>query len=137
MPTQKLPVVVASIVALLVAITGILHFLPGTITAVINFADAVSPATQSFLRDFTQLKADVKSETPIKALRADAFDTYNWAAQSWFWQRSNRKCQVVDLMYNDNAYNVAPGTPMNAYTDFVNSALPACSNEIFNLATTD
>jgi hypothetical protein len=137
MPTQKLPVVVASIVALLVAITGILHFLPGTITAVINFADAVSPATQSFLGDFKQLKADVKAQTPIKALRADAFDTYNWAAQSWFWQRSNRKCQVVDLMYNDNAYNVAPGTPMNAYTDFVNSALPACSNEIFNLATTD
>jgi hypothetical protein len=135
MATQKLPVAVAAIVAILGAVGAVLHYLPATTSQVI---DVLNGPKASFDGSVQQLEAGLKAPNPsILALRTSAAEAYRQAGQAWFGRATDWKCQVVDIFYNEMDPSVAEAVPLEAYSDYETSLLAPCSSHVFALATLD
>jgi hypothetical protein len=134
MAKTRIPVVVASIVALLSAIAGLVNVLPWPSLlpkpnpVIIAHEQQFGTAMQLFEGNLRRPTTDVNS------LRAGADEAYRVASlvpPQPLWQ-----CQVVRSIYDQASPDLAEATPIEAYNDYLEGRLPDC-DEIAVVARLD
>jgi hypothetical protein len=136
---NKGPVWVASTVALLGALAGILQYGVPYFQWLMNHPDPqVAELQTSFNAGIADLENSVTSKpSDTLELRVKAAEAYRRAAAGPPNRTLDWKCQVVDMIYSASDPDIAQATPLDAYTDYDNSALTKCADKVFDLALLD